>query len=86
MIIEGLFTWLAGVLNYMVTLLPQNGTMFDSVKSVSFGIFKFMTVANGYIPVKEIITISGIYLLIAVAIAGIRVSTGVFNLVSKLIP
>ncbi len=86
MILEGIFSWLLNVLTTAIELLPVNGAMFASVKNVSFTIFGFMTLMDGYIPMKEFLSVSLIIMAVSLAMGGIRVTMGVFNLVTKIKP
>jgi hypothetical protein len=86
MIIEGIFAWFMQVLSNAISLLPVNGAMFASVKSVSFNIFGFMTLMDGYIPIKEFISVSIIVMGVSLAMGTIRITFGVFQMVMKVKP
>jgi len=85
-IIESIFSWLLNVLTSAIDLLPANGAMFASVKNVSFSIFGFMTLLDGYIPMKEFLSIALIIMAVSLAMGSIRVIFGIFNLITKVKP
>lgn len=86
MIIEGIFSWLISVLVNAISLLPSNGDMFNSIKSVSFNIFGFMTLMDGYLPIKEFIGVSVIVMGISLTMRSIAITFGVFAMVMRVKP
>lgn len=86
MIIESIFTWFFSVLQYSVSLLPENGSMFGNIPSLSFTALKYITLFNGYIPVKEIGATFVIMLAVYASLLVIRMIFGIYNQVTKLIP
>lgn len=86
MIIEGIFSWLLNVLTSAIDLLPVNGSIFASVKNVSFSIFGFITLLDGYIPVREFISVSKIMLAVGLSMVAIKITFGVFNMLTKIKP
>lgn len=86
MIIEAIITWLLSVLQYAVGLLPSNGSLFSNVPDLTFSAFKYITLLNGYIPIKEIGTVFVITLAVQAAMFAIRIVFGLFNQLTKVIP
>lgn len=54
MIIEGILTWLMQVFQWAISILPSNGTMFGNIPSLSFTSLKYISLLNGYLPIKEL--------------------------------
>lgn len=86
MILEAIFEWFLSILTFAIDLLPDNGSMFNSVKGLSYSIFGFMTLLDGYLPIREFIVVSGIVMLISLSMNGIRVTFGVFQMVMRVKP
>lgn len=86
MIIEAIINWVITVLQYSVSLLPANGAMFGSIPELSFAFLKFITLLNGYMPIKEIGAVFVIMLAVYASMLGIRIIFGIYSQITKLIP
>lgn len=86
MIIEGIINWVITVLQYAVSLLPLNGTIFGTIPSLSFSFLKFITLLNGYMPINEIGAVFLIMLSVYASMFAIRITFGIYSQITKLIP
>lgn len=86
MIIEFLFQWLVSVLNFAISLLPVNGSMFDSIPKLDASFFKQITMLNGYLPIQETGTAFGIMIAVEVALFAVGLLLGAFNYLTKVKP
>jgi len=85
-IIESIFQWFFTVLQYAVSLLPENGSMFGNIPSLSFTALKYITLLNGYMPIKEIGATFVIMLAVYASMLIIRMTFGIYSQITKLIP
>ena len=86
MIIEALITWLFQILQYAVSLLPDNGSMFANIPSLSYTSLKYITLFNGYMPINEIGITFLIMLAVYASMLAIRMVFGIYSQLAKLIP
>lgn len=86
MIIESIFAWFVSILNFAISLLPENGSIFDQIPKLTFTSLKYISLLNGYIPVNEIGIVFGIMLLVQASLLGIRTVFGLYNQLSKVVP
>jgi hypothetical protein len=85
-IIEGVFSWLINVLNNAISLLPDNGTLFDSVPKLTLSSLKLITVMNGYLPMKELGLVFVTMLAVQASLIAIEIVMGIYAQITKLIP
>lgn len=86
MIIEGLFAWFMSVLTFAIDLLPDNGSMFNTIEGVSFNFLGFMAMFDGYLPITEFLSIAGVMLAVGISMLGIKITFGIFNMMMKVKP
>lgn len=86
MIIEGLLTWFMSILTFAIDLLPDNGSIFNTIQGVSFNFLGFITMIDGYFPMTEFIVVSGIVFAVSVSMIGIKITFGLFNTMMKIKP
>lgn len=86
MIIESIINWLLQVFQYAISLLPSNGTMFSTIPSLSYTSLKYISLLNGYLPIKEIGATFVIFLTVYASLLAISLIMWTYNNLSKLIP
>lgn len=86
MIIESIITWFMSIFNYAVDLLPNNGSSFNSIPDLSFTFLKYITLVNGYIPIKEIGATFVLMIAVYAVMYGARLAFATYTQLIKLIP
>ena len=86
MIIESIIAWFLSVLGYFLSLLPENGTLFNTVPDISTTFIKSVTMLNGYFPIVETGQVFIIMLAVGVSMLAIQMIFGIYNTITKLIP
>lgn len=86
MIIESIITWFMSIFNYAIDLLPNNGSQFDTIPNLSFTFLKYITLVNGYLPIKEIGATFVLMIGVYAVMFGARLAFATYAQLIKLIP
>jgi hypothetical protein len=86
MLLEAVLKWLLAIPQFMISLLPANGSTFSNFPASASSFLKTARVLNGYAPISEMVTMLGIVLLIVALEMIWRAIMFVFNLITKIIP
>jgi hypothetical protein len=86
MLVENIFSWFLSIGSWAFSLLPKNGSLFNSLPDLDLTFLRYITVLNGYAPIKELGYALVAMLAVAVSLNGIRLFMFTYNKLTQLIP